>query len=100
MANNSSYTVDEFCEAERLSRSMLYKLWGLGEGPRFYYVGNVRRISHEARLEWQRQMEAASEEGGARGPSQPTENPAPLKGIAKKVRADAIARSKEVSNVA
>jgi hypothetical protein len=57
-----SYTVDEFCAAERISRSMLYKLWKEGQGPRFYYVGNVRRITHEARLEWQRQMEAATGE--------------------------------------
>ncbi len=64
MANDPSYTVDEFVEVERLSRSMIYKLWSQGKGPRFYYVGNVRRISHQARLEWQRQMEAASKEGG------------------------------------
>ena len=43
-----SYTVDELAEAERLSRSMLYKLWSQGKGPRFYYVGTVRRISHDA----------------------------------------------------
>lgn len=63
---DNSYTVDEFAEAERMSRSMLYKLWGRGEGPRFFMVGNVRRITHEARIEWQRSMEAAtaSNEGG------------------------------------
>jgi hypothetical protein len=63
--SNQSYTVDTFCEAERISRSMLYKLWSQGQGPRFFMVGTVRRISHEARLEWQRQMEAASVDGGA-----------------------------------
>ena len=49
-----------------MSRSMLYKLWGRGEGPRFFMVGNVRRITHEARIEWQRSMEpaTASNEGG------------------------------------
>ena len=60
--SNQSYTVDEFCAAERISRSMLYKLWKEDQGPRFYYVGNVRRIPHEARLEWQRQMLAATGE--------------------------------------
>ena len=40
---------------------MVYK----GKGPRFYYVGTVRRISHDARTEWQRSMEAASDDGGA-----------------------------------
>ena len=59
-----SYTVDEFAKAERLSRSMIYKLWSEGKGPRFYYVGTVRRISHEARIEWQRSMEGAT--GGAK----------------------------------
>ena len=38
---------------------MLYKLWSQGQGPRFYMVGTVRRISHEARIEWQRLLEAA-----------------------------------------
>jgi predicted DNA-binding transcriptional regulator AlpA len=67
MSDQSTYTVDEFCRAERISRSMIYKLWSQGQGPRFYMVGTVRRISHQARLEWQQQMEAASGEiGGAR----------------------------------
>jgi hypothetical protein len=62
---DQSYTVDEFAKAERMSRSMLYKLWAQGEGPRFYYVGSVRRITHQARIKWQRQLEkAASSDGG------------------------------------
>jgi hypothetical protein len=67
MANMSkSYTVDSLCEAEQCSRSMIYKLWSQGRGPRFYYVGTVRRITEEARLEWHRQLEAetASNNGG------------------------------------
>jgi hypothetical protein len=52
-----SYTIDEFCRAERISRAMIYKLWLQGQGPRYYQVGSVRRISHEARLEWQRERE-------------------------------------------
>ena len=55
---DQSYTIDEFAKAERLSRSMLYKLWSQGQGPRFYYVGTVRRISHEARTEWHERLEA------------------------------------------
>jgi hypothetical protein len=38
-----SFTVDEFCRAERMSRSALYKQWQQGKGPRFYLVGNSRR---------------------------------------------------------
>jgi hypothetical protein len=53
-----SYTVDEFAAAERMSRSMVYKMWSQGKGPRFYYAGNVRRITHQARLDWQREREA------------------------------------------
>ena len=48
MTTEASYTIDEFCAAERISRGFLYKLWSKGKGPRFYYVGTVRRISHEA----------------------------------------------------
>ena len=57
MTNDPSYTVDEFAKAERLSRSMVYKLWLLGKGPRYYLVGTVRRISPEARIEWQQARE-------------------------------------------
>ena len=63
MSTEASYTIDEFCEAERISRAMLYKLWCQGKGPRFYYVGTVRRISHEARLEWHQQFETAAKSG-------------------------------------
>jgi hypothetical protein len=56
---DQSYTVNEFCAAERISRAMLYKLWNEGNGPRFYQVGTHRRISHQARIEWQQAMEAA-----------------------------------------
>jgi excisionase family DNA binding protein len=60
---DQSYTVSEFAEAERISRQMVYKLWSQGKGPRFHYVGTHRRISHEARLEWRRQLEAAASNG-------------------------------------
>ena len=53
-----TYTVDAFAKAEGISRGMVYRLWQQGRGPRYYMVGNRRRISHEARIEWQRQLEA------------------------------------------
>jgi hypothetical protein len=53
-----SYTVDEFCAAERVSRVRLYELWKLGHGPRFYMNGRCRRITHAARMDWQHTMEA------------------------------------------
>ena len=62
--NDPSYTVDDFCAAERMSRSMLYKAWAEGWGPDFYRVGVTRRITHRARLEWQRQREAEAAAAG------------------------------------
>jgi hypothetical protein len=56
-----SYTVDEFCRAERKSRSQLYKEWKLGIGPRFYLKGDKRIITHKARLDYQHEREAARE---------------------------------------
>ena len=56
-----SYTVSEFCAAERISRVALYQCWKHGKGPRFYMNGRCRRITHAARIEWQREMEARVE---------------------------------------
>jgi|RhiMetdeSRZDD1v2_1073273.scaffolds.fasta_scaffold3709399_1 hypothetical protein len=57
-AADQSYTINEFCTAERISRAMFYKLRAAGKGPRIFYVGDHPRISHEARIEWRRQLEA------------------------------------------
>jgi hypothetical protein len=57
---NCDYTVDEFCAAERISKVMLYAKWRLGIGPRFYLNGRRRIITHTARIEWQREREAAT----------------------------------------
>jgi tRNA G37 N-methylase TrmD len=59
--SEKSYTVDTFCEAEQFTRAHLYNLWKRGEGPRFYTVGNRRRITEEMRREWQAKREAAAE---------------------------------------
>jgi hypothetical protein len=53
-----SYSVDEFCAVERMSRVSLYEHWKLGKEPRFYLNGRCRRITHRARLDWQREREA------------------------------------------
>ena len=55
---DESLTINEFCKAEKISRSMLYKAWSEGWGPKFYWVGVTRRITSHARLEWQREREA------------------------------------------
>src|SRR6478672_2877246 len=55
-----SYSVVEFAEAEGVSRATIYNLWTRGEGPRFYTVGNRRRITEEARQDWHRAREAVT----------------------------------------
>ena len=61
-APDASLTIAEFCQAEKISRSMLYRAWSEGWGPKYYRVGVTRRITHRARLEWQREREAAAAE--------------------------------------
>ena len=53
-----TYTIDEFCASERISRVALYALWKNGDGPRFYANGRRKLITHRARLDWQTQQEA------------------------------------------
>lgn len=60
-APDPSYTVDEFCKAERLSRGSLYGLWRIGKGPRYYRNGTRRIITHRARLELQLEREREAE---------------------------------------
>jgi predicted DNA-binding transcriptional regulator AlpA len=55
-----SLTIDEWCEAHRLSRSTLYKMWRQGQGPKSYKAGRSRRIGVEADRAWQREAEAAA----------------------------------------
>lgn len=56
--SDHSYTVAEFCALERVSRSMLYRAWQEGWGPRYFMIGVRRRISHRARIDWEDQREA------------------------------------------
>ena len=60
-----TYSVDEYCLAERMSRVALYSMWNGGKGPRFYYNGRCRRITHQARLDWQAAREAEACGGAA-----------------------------------
>jgi hypothetical protein len=66
-APDASLTIDEFCQAEKISRSMLYRAWSEGWGPRFYRVGVTRRITYRARQAWQREREAAAAAAQAGG---------------------------------
>ena len=56
----AAYTISEFCEAHRISRSKLYQLWAAGSGPAWMNVGVKRIISFEAAADFRRELEAAS----------------------------------------
>ena len=59
-AERAAYTVNEFCDAHRISRSKLYELWSAGMGPRFIRVGTKKIITNEAAADWRRRGEATS----------------------------------------
>jgi hypothetical protein len=60
-----TYSVSTFCAAEHISRVQLYEFWKQGKGPRFYLNGRCRRITHAARLDWQREREAEAARSAA-----------------------------------
>jgi hypothetical protein len=57
-ARRAAYTVNEFCDAHRISRSKLYQLWAAGLGPRFIRIGSKKIITTEAAANWRRAGEA------------------------------------------
>jgi predicted DNA-binding transcriptional regulator AlpA len=58
--SDHSYSVDEFCQAERISRVLFYKLLKEGRGPRVMKLGARTTISPSSRAEWHARMEAES----------------------------------------
>jgi hypothetical protein len=63
----SSDTVPEFCESERISLAMYYKMRSEGWGPDEAWIGTRVIITPEAKLRWRRQREAAAKLGIRRG---------------------------------
>ena len=61
-SERAAFTIQEFCEAHRISRSMLYKLFAEGIGPRLIKIGTKNLISAEAAADWRRAREAATNE--------------------------------------
>lgn len=55
----TAYTIEEFCEAHRISRGHFFNLKRAGLGPREMHVGGRVIISGEAAVEWRREREAA-----------------------------------------
>lgn len=60
---HAAFTIDEFCEAHRISRGALYGMWRAGTGPKFMLVGEIdgkRIITNEAAAEWRHERQAAA----------------------------------------
>jgi hypothetical protein len=49
---DESFTIDEFCAAEKICRASFYNLQSLGKVPQTYPVGRQRRISRESYIAW------------------------------------------------
>jgi predicted DNA-binding transcriptional regulator AlpA len=63
---DASFTIDEFCRVEKISRAFYYKLKKQGRGPREMKLGpGAKRISGQARRDWHRQREAEAAESAA-----------------------------------
>jgi hypothetical protein len=56
----AAFTISEFCDAYRVSRSKLYAMWRDRIGPRFFNVGVKVIITAEAAADWAREREAAA----------------------------------------
>ncbi len=61
----AAFTIAEFCDAHRISRSKLYQLFDEGTGPRVMRVGVKLLITAEAAAEWRREREAQSKSAAA-----------------------------------
>lgn len=57
---DESFTIDEFCANEKISRSFFYKLDAKGEAPKTYPVGRTRRIGSAAYHAWRAEREAVA----------------------------------------
>lgn len=53
----SPFSIPEWCEHNRISRSLFYILDRRGEAPQTFRVGKRRLISPEADIEWRRERE-------------------------------------------
>lgn len=59
-APQAAYTIAEFCQAHRISRTHLHNLDKAGKGPRKMKVGRRVLISPEAAADWRRQLEEST----------------------------------------
>jgi len=61
LAQEGAFTIDEFCRAFKISRSMFYKLQKAGEAPLIMRAGKPL-ISYAAAADWRRARETAAAE--------------------------------------
>lgn len=59
--NECAFSIQKFCEAHAISRSMLFQLWKAGQGPAVMKIGRRTLISREAAEAWRRQMEQSAQ---------------------------------------
>jgi len=59
LAERSVSTIEEFCEAHRISRARYFELKKQGLTPVEMAVGKLRLISHEAAAAWRRKQEGS-----------------------------------------
>ena len=55
--SKNSFSVNEFCFQENISRSMFYKICKLGLGPKILKVGRRTLITALSAAEWRKKME-------------------------------------------
>ena len=53
------FTIEEFCRAHRISRSLYFRMKWDGYGPREMKVGRRVLVSKEAAADWRREREVA-----------------------------------------
>ena len=58
--NVAAYTVQEFCDAYRISKPKFYRMVRNGEAPQSIKIGNVRRIPISAVKAWEERFLADS----------------------------------------
>jgi hypothetical protein len=59
-AEQDAFTVSEFCERHRISRTIFYEILKAGTGPTIFKCGAKTLVSKEAAARWRAEREAAS----------------------------------------
>jgi len=63
-AEQDAFTVSEFCERHRISRTIFYEILKAGTGPTIFKCGAKTLISREAAADWRRAREAVASNRG------------------------------------